>query len=71
MAEPIVIAAHDEERLAMRLQTDHAVDDMRARFFQAPRPLDIGRFVETRPQFDQSSHLFAGIRGLDQSFDNR
>jgi hypothetical protein len=40
-------------------QSDHSVDDMGARFLQAARPLDVGRFVEARPQFDQCSHLFA------------
>ena len=55
----------------MGLQSDHSVDDMRARFLQAPRPLDVGRFVEARPQFDQRSHLFAIARRIDQRPDDR
>ena len=50
MPEPIGIAADDEQRFAMRLQTDHAINDMRARFLEAPRPLNVGRLVEARPQ---------------------
>ena len=54
MPEPIGIAADDEQRLAMCLQTDHAINDMRARFLQTARPLNIGRLVKARAQFDQA-----------------
>ena len=71
MPEPIGIAPDDEERFAMRLQTDHAVNDMRARFLQPARPLNVGRFVEARAQFDQRGHLFAGVGRVDQRLDDR
>ena len=71
LAEPVGIAPNDQERLAVRLQSDHAVDDMRARFLQAARPLDVGRFVKTRPQFDQRGDLFAGAGRVDQRLDDR
>ena len=70
LAQTIGIAADDEQGLAMRLQSDHAVNDMRARFFQAARPLDVGRFIESRAQLDQRGDLFAGIGGVDQGRDD-
>ena len=71
MAQMIGIAPHDEERFAVRLQTNHAVNDMRAGFFQLARPLNVGRFIETRAQFHQRGHLLAGIGGVNERFDNR
>ena len=55
----------------MRLQPDHAVDHVRAGFLEPPRPLDVVRLVETRAQFDQRRHLFAGVGGIDQRLDDR
>ena len=45
----------------MRLQADDAVNDMRARFLQTTRPLNVGRFIEARAQFHQSGDLLAGV----------
>ena len=50
LPQPIGIAPNDEERFAMRFQSDHAVNDVRARFLEPARPLNVGRFVEPRAQ---------------------
>ena len=55
----------------MRLQSNHAVNDMRARFFQPARPLNIGGFIKTRAQFHQRGDLFAGVGGMNERFDDR
>ena len=68
--EPIGIAPNDEQRFAMRLQSDHAVDDVRAGFLEAASPLNVGRFIETRAQFHDGRDLFAGGGGVDQRFDD-
>ena len=71
LAEPIGIAPDDEQRFAVRFQSDHAVDDMRARFLQPARPLDVGGFIKARAQFHQRGDLFAGGGRVDQRFDDR
>jgi len=65
------IATNDEQRLAMRFQSDNAVNDVRTRFLQPTRPLNIGRLIETRAQFHDRGHLFAGGSRIDQCFDDR
>ena len=70
VTEMIGIAAHDEERFAVRLQTDDAVNDMRARFLELARPLNIGRFIETRAQLDERGDLLAGGGGVHERFDD-
>ena len=71
LPEPVSVAADDEERFAMRLQTDHAIDDVRAGFFELAGPLNVGGFVETRAQLDERGDLLAGARGVDQRFHDR
>ena len=71
LPEPVGIAPNDEQRFAMRFQTNDAVNDMRAGFFEAARPLDVGRLVEARPQFDQRRHLFAGAGRVHERLDDR
>ena len=55
----------------MRLQTNHPINDVGARFFQTLCPLDVGGFIETCPQLNQRGNLFAGRGRLDQGFDDR
>src|SRR5437667_3785679 len=69
--ELVGIAANDEQRFAMRLQTDYAVDHMSSGFFQTTRPLNVARLIEARSQLDNNGNLFSGIRCMDERFDNR
>ena len=71
LPEAIGIAPDDEQRFAVRFQSDHAVDDMGARFLESPRPLNIGRFIEARAQFHQRGDLLAGVGGVDQRLNDR
>ena len=52
----------------MGLVADHAVDNVRASFFEALRPVDVGFFIETRHQFDYYGHRLAIVCSLDQQF---
>ena len=65
------IAPNNEHRFAMRFQSDHAVNDVRARFLEPPSPLNVGRFIKARAQFHDRDHLFAGRGGVDQRLNNR
>ena len=64
--EAIGVAPDDEERFAMCLQADHTVDDVGAGFFQAPRPLNVRRFIKSRAKLNNCRDLFACIRRIDQ-----
>src|SRR5262249_13100875 len=70
LAKAIGIAAHDEQRFAVRLQPDYPIDDVSASFFELPGPADIGGFVETSTQFDQRRDLLAIVCGFDQRLDD-
>ncbi len=52
----------------MRLQTDDAINDVRARFLEPAGPLDIGGFVETRAQFHQRRDLLARTGRVHERF---
>ena len=54
----------------MRLQADHAVDDVRAGLLQMLRPLDVVRLVEARLDFDDGGDLLAVDRRLAQRRDD-
>src|ERR1043166_1913453 len=68
--ELICVPTNDEQRLRMRFQADYSVDNVRARFLQTPRPLNIASFIKTRAQLDNSGHLFTSIGCVDQCTDN-
>ncbi len=68
--EPVAVVTNDEHDLGVRLQTDHAVDDVHAGAFELPRPLDVGRLVEARLQLDEHGHLHAAFGGADQAADD-
>src|SRR5437763_2826386 len=65
-AERVALAPDDERDLAVRLQSDDAVDDVHARLFEALRPLDVVLLVEARLEFDERRHLLAARAGLDE-----
>src|ERR1043166_5129157 len=68
--ELICVPANDEQRLRMRFQADYSVNNVRARFLETPRPLNIASLVKTRAQLDNSGHLFTSIGCVDQCSDN-
>ncbi|MNN12932.1 hypothetical protein D3C81_1259440 [compost metagenome] len=61
-------AAHDQQHLGVRLETDHAVDHLHAGILQAVRQAEVGFFVKTRAQLDHHGHVLAVARGQDQRF---
>src|SRR5436305_13637704 len=71
LPEAIGIAPYHEQRFAVRFQSHHAIDDMRARFLELPGPANIGGLIEAGAQFDQSGDLLAIIGSLDQSLNDR
>ena len=60
------IAPHQQRQLAVRFQSDQAVEDLHAGIFQIARPADVRGLIESRFQFDDRRHFLA--RG---SFDQR
>ena len=70
MAQPVLVAAHDHEHLAVGLEPDQAVDDVHAGFLELPRPDDVVGLVEARAQFDQHGDLLAQFRGADERVDD-
>src|SRR5205823_6421153 len=69
LPEAIGIASYHEQRFAVRFQSDHAIDNVRARFFQLTSPANISGLIKAGAQFDQSGDLFAIIGSLDQRLD--
>ena len=68
--EHVAFAPDDEREFAMRLQPDHAVDDVDARLFESSRPFDVALLVEPRFEFDEHADLFALLARLNQRFHN-
>ena len=62
--------ANNEGELAMGFETHEAVNNVNARFFQLPRPRDIGNLIEARLDLDQRQNGLAGFCGGDQGFDD-
>ena len=50
----------------MRLQPEHAVDDLRPDLLQLLRPVDVGFLVEAGEQLDDDGDFLAAARRLDQ-----
>ena len=65
------LAPHHHRELGVGLELDEAVDDLRARPLEIPRPADVGLFVETRLELDERGDRLAGLRRLDQGSDDR
>ena len=64
------LAPHDEAGLGVNLVADQAVDHMHAILFQAPRPLDVVRFIEARAQFHHGGDLLAVVHGVFERADD-
>src|SRR5215469_10352602 len=62
-ANVMSLATDDQASLRMNFVTDEPIDDMNTGFFELTRPKDVVRFVESRAQFDNGSHLFAIANG--------
>ena len=57
----VLFAPRYQRQLAVRLQPDHAVKYLHARFLQIARPANVGSFIEPRLQFDDHrDFLFRG-----------
>ena len=62
----IGLAPDHERQLGVRLEAEHAVDDLRAGVLQPLRPVDVRLLVEARHQLDHDRHFLAAARRLDQ-----
>src|SRR6266513_3166368 len=71
MTKAVGVASHNEQRFAMRIQADYAVNDMRAGFLELACPVNIGSFIKPDAQLDQSSDLLPCRRCVHQGLDNR
>ena len=65
------LAPHHHRELGVGLELDEAIDDLRPRPLEIPRPADVGLFVEARLELDERGDRLAGLRGLDQGSDDR
>ena len=70
-AQTVRFAAHDHRHLAVGLESDDAVHDVRAGFLQAVGELDVCFFVESRAKLDDHRDVFAGLRGGNQRVHDR
>ena len=70
-ADAVLVPAHDQENLAVRLQACQAVDDMAPGFFQLLCPEDIVFLIKTGLQFHQNRDLLPIFSSADQGGDNR
>ena len=65
-ANAVGLLAHDEQDLAVGLQTDEPVDDVHAGLLEAAGPFDVRLFVEAGLELDEGHHLLAFARRLRQ-----
>ena len=70
-ADAIGLPAHHQDHLGVRLVAHDAIHDVRARFLQPVGKLDVGFFVEARPQLDDDRDILARVRSGDQRIDDR
>ena len=56
-ADAVGLLTHDQQDLGVRLQTDQAVHDVRARLLQHAGPFDVGLLVEAGFQLDERNDL--------------
>ena len=69
--DAVLVLAHDHAELAVRLESDDAVDDVAAGLLELARPPDVGLLVEAGLDLDQHQHLLAGLGGVDQCVHDR
>ena len=65
-ARRVALAPQQQRELRVRLQAEHAVDDLRARVLELLGPVDVRFLVEARHQLDDDRHFLAAPRRLDQ-----
>ena len=65
------LATDDERGLAVRLEADQPVDDVRAGPLQLAGPDDVGLFVEAGLDLDQDHDLLAALGGPDERLHQR
>ena len=70
-ADAVVLAADDQGRLAVRLQPDHAVDDVDPGLLEGAGLDDVVLLVEPGLELDQRGHLLAVLGGAGQGGDDR
>ncbi len=69
-AELVAVVAHDQDRLAVRLEPDHAVHHVHACPLELLGPLHVVGLVEPCLELDQHSDLLAALGGPDQAVDH-
>ena len=69
-AQPVLLPAHDQRQLAVRLEVDEPVHHERPGPLQVPGPADVGLLVETRLELDQGGDRLARLRRLDEGGDD-
>ncbi len=65
-ARGVGLAAQQQRKLGVGLQTEHAVDDLRAGLLQPLGPVDVRLLVETGEQLDDDGDFLAPASRLDQ-----
>ena len=70
-AQAVGLLAHDEQQLAVRLEADHAVDDVDAGALKLAGPGDIGLLIEAGLDLHDGDDLLAGLGGLDEGVHDR
>jgi hypothetical protein len=66
-----LLAPRHEQELGVRLQADHAVDDLRPDCLEPLGPIDVGLLVEARLQLDHRHHFLAAVGRVDQQVHQR
>ena len=69
-AQSVGFVTHDQHQLAVRLQPDHAIDDVDAVLLQLACPGDVGLLIETGLDLDEREDLLAGHRSFDEGIDD-
>ena len=67
----VALAPQQQCELRVRLQSEHAVDNLRARVLELLGPVDVRFFVEARHQLDDHRHFLAARGGLHQRLHQR
>ena len=62
----VALPADQQRELGVRLQAEHAVDDLGAGLLEPLGPVDVRLLVEARHQLDDDGHFLAAARRLDQ-----
>ena len=70
-ANAIVLLPDHERDLRVRLQSDDAVDDVRARALEEPRPADVPLLVAARRELDERDGLLARFGGPSERAHDR